>query len=63
MRGATCIARGATPFWDECVVTSSENLRGNPKGLGFFILPLTDPGVTLQSLRNLTSEFPKWGET
>jgi len=28
MRGATCIARGATPFWDECIVTSSENLRG-----------------------------------
>jgi hypothetical protein len=28
MRGATCVTRGATPFWDECIVTSSENLRG-----------------------------------
>jgi outer membrane protein assembly factor BamA len=28
MRGATCVTRGATPFWDECIVTLSENLRG-----------------------------------
>jgi hypothetical protein len=28
MRGATCVTRGATPFWDECLVTTSENLRG-----------------------------------
>ena len=28
MRGATCVTRGTTPFWDECIVTTSENLRG-----------------------------------
>jgi hypothetical protein len=28
MRGATCVTRGMTPFWDECIVTTSENLRG-----------------------------------
>jgi outer membrane protein assembly factor BamA len=28
MRGATCVTRGTTPFWDQCIVTSSENLRG-----------------------------------
>jgi outer membrane protein assembly factor BamA len=28
MRGATCVTRGTTPFWDQCIVTTSENIRG-----------------------------------
>lgn len=28
VRGATCFTRGSTPFFDECLVSASENLRG-----------------------------------
>jgi outer membrane protein assembly factor BamA len=28
VRGATCFTRGSTPFFDECLVSTSQNLRG-----------------------------------
>lgn len=28
VRGATCFTRGSTPFFDECLLSASENLRG-----------------------------------